>query len=74
MDELINNILHVIENNFELKSQGGIKKLREALMQYMAAFGNCGKCFGRGYSDTDYKYCNCERGKKLEEVKGLLGK
>jgi len=72
MDELTNNIIHILENEFEVKEKTGVEKLQKALVQYKAAFGGCDICWGRGYTDPDYIYCTCPRGQKLQEVKGLL--
>ena len=71
MQELLNNIIFVLQKYF-VGNKEGKDKFRKELARLIDAFGGCDKCFGRGYIDTDYTYCDCERGQQLEKVKNLI--
>lgn len=50
MDLAIENLTNTIETNFTPNTAESNEKLRDALAEFVKAFGDCKKCYGKGYS------------------------
>lgn len=71
MKELYHRVANIIDSYFTPKNEMALEHLKRVIDDVFKAFGNCGTCWGRGYTAytrESIEYCMCHRGQVLRRI------